>query len=150
MSIAHLFTADGYYAGSIEDYGDLPHNATHVLPLEEKDGYVRKWTGERWDYVENHKGESGYLDGKPYEVKEYGPLPDGFSETPPPPTRKERESQIRAERDGKLAATDKYLMADFPISQEKLEKVMSYRSALRDVPEQQGFPDNVKWPELKL
>ena len=26
------------------------------------------------------------MDGKPYTIKEYGPLPDGWSDTPPPPT----------------------------------------------------------------
>lgn len=147
MSIAHQYTADGYYSGSVEDYGFLPNNATYTKPLAEKDGFVQKWNGKEWEYVESHKGESGYLDGKPFEMKQYGPLPDGFTETPPPPTDAELAEQVRAERDGKLAASDKYLVADFPISAEKLEQVKAYRKALRDVPSQDGFPHDVKWPE---
>lgn len=150
MSIAHQYTADGYYAGPVEDYGFLPVNATYTKPLADKDGFTQKWDGDKWEYVEDHKGKNGYLDGKPFEMKQYGPLPDGFTETPPQPTDEDLAGRVRAERDGKLAASDKYLVADFPISAEKLELVKAYRKALREVPEQAGFPEDVVWPELAL
>lgn len=54
-------------------------------------------------------------------------------------------AQVRAERDQLLAATDWTQAADAP---EKTRiKWQPYRQALRDVPEQDGFPHNVVWPE---
>ena len=34
----------------------------------------------------------------------------------------------------------------YTISPEDLEAVKVYRQALRDIPEQSGFPKNVQWP----
>ena len=53
-------------------------------------------------------------------------------------------------RDKKLAATDFYLMADYPIASDKLEKIKTYRQALRDLPTQENFPYQITWPELNL
>ena len=36
---------------------------------------------------------------------------------------------------------------DYPISKEAQDLMRAYRQALRDVPQQDGFPDNVIWPE---
>ena len=55
--------------------------------------------------------------------------------------------EIRQERDRLLAATDYLLAADYPITAESLEAVKTYRQALRDVPEQASFPEEVAWPE---
>lgn len=147
MSIAYQHTADGYYAGSVEDYGFLPSNATYTKPLEDKEGFVQKWNGKKWEYVENHKGESGYLDGKPFEMKEFGPLPKGFSKEAPAPTEEELVAQARAKRDAMLQDTDKYLLVDFPISAQDLAKVKTYRQELRDITKQEGFPSNITWPK---
>lgn len=38
-------------------------------------------------------------------------------------------------------------MPDYPISIEELELVKSYRQTLRGIPEQEGFPRSVEWPE---
>ena len=58
-----------------------------------------------------------------------------------------KKRSIRRERDRKIGETD-YLMApDYPISDEDRSKVESYRQALRDVPQQDEFPDEVEWPE---
>ena len=51
----------------------------------------------------------------------------------------EMAAYIRKERDSLLYATDKYIIEDYPISEE-------YREKLRDIPEQEGFPYNVAWP----
>lgn len=53
---------------------------------------------------------------------------------------------LRTERDAKLSATDYLVVPDYPISPEDLEAVKVYRQALRDIPEQSGFPKNVQWP----
>jgi hypothetical protein len=52
---------------------------------------------------------------------------------------------IRAERDKRLAATDFYLLPDAPQAPANL---LEYRQALRDLPQSEGFPESVEWPEL--
>ena len=64
-------------------------------------------------------------------------------------------AQLREARDAKLAATDFYLAADYPIEADKLEAVKTYRQALRDLPEQDGAPwdgggEATPWPTLKI
>lgn len=54
---------------------------------------------------------------------------------------------IRRERDALISGTDYYILPDYPeIAPEDLEAIKVYRQALRDIPEQAGFPRNVKWP----
>lgn len=69
----------------------------------------------------------------------------------PQPTEEEKrakkEAEVRAKRDYLISQTDYLLQTDYPISAEDLEKVKAYRQALRDVPEQEGFPFDVVWPE---
>lgn len=64
----------------------------------------------------------------------------------PEPTEEELARFVRGSRDAKLSATDYLLTSDYPISEENLEEVKVYRQALRDIPEQSGFPKNVQWP----
>jgi hypothetical protein len=94
MAKAYQYTADGYFADEIEDYGLLPNNATHTAPPAEQSGHVLHWTGAAWEQIENHKGEEGYLNGEPYTIKDYGPYPEGWSTTPPPPTPDELEARF--------------------------------------------------------
>lgn len=47
----------------------------------------------------------------------------------------------RNERDSLLSKTDKYLLPDFPIDEEKLNKIKAYRQYLRDLPQDENFPD---------
>jgi hypothetical protein len=51
--------------------------------------------------------------------------------------------EIRAQRDQLLAASDWTQVADAPVNQAAWAV---YRQALRDVPNQSGFPANVVWP----
>lgn len=64
----------------------------------------------------------------------------------PEPTDDELASQVRAERDMKIAETDYYMMPDYPADPETLEVVKNYRKALRDITLQSGFPRDVEWP----
>ena len=66
---------------------------------------------------------------------------------PSPEEIKERKAaEVRAKRDYLLNKTDYLVSGDYPISTEDLAKVKSYRQALRDLPEQEGFPESVEWP----
>ena len=53
----------------------------------------------------------------------------------------------RSERDALLKDCDWTQLDDTPLSNEKKLEWAVYRQALRDVPEQAGFPWSVVWPE---
>lgn len=59
-----------------------------------------------------------------------------------------KASNCRSKRDSLLAETDKYMTIDYPITEECRAAFREYRQALRDITEQEGFPDNVIWPVM--
>ena len=67
-------------------------------------------------------------------------------EKSPEELRAEAEQQARSKRDALLSESDYYLQPDYPSTEEGLNAVKAYRSALRDVPQQEGFPLSVEWP----
>lgn len=52
-------------------------------------------------------------------------------------------AEIRTERDAKLTESDWTQVADAPVDQAAWA---TYRQALRDIPDQAGFPNEVNWP----
>ena len=56
--------------------------------------------------------------------------------------------QVRAERNRKLAETDWMVLPDSPLKT-KLSAILAYRQALRDLPQQKGFPEKVSWPSIE-
>lgn len=93
------------------------------------------WCNERGDcYIKEIEPQNGVLRFQIVAV--------------PEPTDDELASQVRAERDMKIAETDYLAMPDYPLSEEEKAAVMVYRQALRDVPTQEGFPREVVWPEV--
>lgn len=117
MANAHQYDASGYYAGEVDDYGLLPNNATYTAP-QQLSGYIPRWNGEAWIQVENHKGREGYVNGEPFTVKEYGPLPAGWSDTPPEKTAAEQQAE--------LIST---FMAAIQVRLDKFAKTRSYDDA---------------------
>ena len=67
----------------------------------------------------------------------------------PEPTEEEIAEQVRAKRDSLIAKTDFLVMPDYPLTDEEREAVQTYRQALRDIPQQEGFPTEVVWPEVE-
>lgn len=61
-------------------------------------------------------------------------------------TDENRARVAREKRDQLLAETDYLLMPDYPIEAAVLEVLKTYRQALRDIPEQSGFPKTIEWP----
>jgi hypothetical protein len=61
-----------------------------------------------------------------------------------PPTIEEISAPIRARRDDLLAASDWAMTPDAPTDKAAW---IAYRAALRDIPQQPGFPYDVAWPE---
>ena len=56
-------------------------------------------------------------------------------------------ASARQKRDRLIATTDYLVTPDYPIESDRLAKVKIYRQALRDIPEQSGFPRTIAWPE---
>ena len=56
-------------------------------------------------------------------------------------------ASARQKRDRLIAVTDYLVTPDYPIESDRLAKVKIYRQALRDIPEQAGFPRTITWPD---
>ena len=93
-----------------------------------------QWCNENGCYIEEIEPKE---DGtRQFQIKEI-----------PAPTDEELATQIRANRNSLLSQTDYLMMPDYPIESDRLAKVKTYRQALRDIPEQSGFPRTITWPE---
>lgn len=55
-------------------------------------------------------------------------------------------SDIRSERDAKLAACDWTVLTDSPLTTAKKTEWKTYRQALRDISAAEGFPHTMTWP----
>jgi len=58
----------------------------------------------------------------------------------------QQEESVRRQRNGRLFMTDWTQVADSPLSSEKKLEYQTYRTVLRNVPSQEGFPWSVIWP----
>ena len=56
-------------------------------------------------------------------------------------------TDVRFERNRRLNDTDYLMQPDYPISEETRTALKAYRQALRDITSQEGFPQEVVWPE---
>lgn len=67
------------------------------------------------------------------------------------PTQAEIDAKLAADvrkiRDSLIAETDWTQLLDAPIDDASREEVRTYRQALRDIPQQDGFPHNIIYPE---
>ena len=96
--IVYQCDADGFYVGEAEDYGGpLPHGCVTAAPPILA-GRLPRWNGRSWDQVENHVGEKGYVHGRPFTVKDYGPYPEGWSFDPPEPAAEEKIENLKARK----------------------------------------------------
>ena len=75
---------------------------------------------------------------------------------PPEKTVEEKEAEVRAERDRRIDAvrwrieryqTQEAAGIETTDTVEQYKAILLYVQALRDVPEQAGFPDAIEWPE---
>jgi hypothetical protein len=58
----------------------------------------------------------------------------------------QKAKQVRSERNAKLTETDWTQVDDTPLDNVAKNAWANYRQALRDLPDQAGFPFNVTWP----
>ena len=70
-----------------------------------------------------------------------------FPENEEDPTYSQKKNAVIQRRNNLLNDSDYLMMVDYPISDEKKQEIKVYRQALRDIPQQDGFPDNIIWPD---
>ena len=93
-----------------------PANSTFTAPLSGKEGYLVVYDNG-WQYKEI------------------------LEEIPLQPTETSLKEEKRIERNYLLQSTDKYMLSDYPITEEQREQYKQYRQYLRDVPSSDNFPD---------
>ena len=122
MVLCYRYNENKKYIGSEEMHKDpleselqkkdiwlLPADCTLIEPPEAKEGFNIVWNGEAWEY------------------KELGKEPE-----PHVPTEDELKVQVRAVRNQYLEQTDKYMIVDYPITDDERELYKQYRTYLRD------------------
>ena len=77
-----------------------------------KDGFLIVWNGEAWEYKELEKEPEPHV-----------------------PTDDELKAQVRSVRNKYLEQTDKFMLVDYPITDEERELYKQYRVYLRTYPE---------------
>ena len=100
----------------------LPANSTEVAPLNIPEGYFAKWNGSEWEF-------------------ENIPEPEPTPEFEPTLTWE----QIRSQRNYHLSQTDWIFAPDVTLKNK--EAWLTYRQALRDLPQNFETPEEVVWPE---
>ena len=111
---------------------------------------IDEGTGDKYNLCQSHYFEGGLYtsDGIPrYKLVDGQPV-----------ERSEEEIEVdrvpiqataaRAQRGKLLAATDWAVLPDSPLDEPSQTAMQAYRQALRDVPQQDGFPGTITWPEM--
>ena len=57
---------------------------------------------------------------------------------------------IRSRRNRLLEESDKYMLPDYPLTQEEKQALVEYRAKLRALPQKEGFPFGVVFPEVAI
>ena len=157
MTIAYQYDENGYFAGSVEAFDLLPNRAAWEEP-EIKVGFIPRMVKGNWVQVENHRDKRGFIGGNPFTITEYGPLPEGWSETPPQPTIEELFDRLRSFRNARIAdalwmrerhADELEIGKETSLTPDQYITLLTYIQALRDIPAQPGAPwpgGDIPWP----
>jgi hypothetical protein len=103
----------------------LPGSATFIQPPAYQQGKARFWANWAWEYRDL------VPDTTPVEEVQ---------------TEEQAAAAARSIRNRMLAATDWTQVRDCPINATSSFAFAEYRQALRDVPQQAGFPLDIQWP----
>ena len=63
------------YVSAPGGYAPAEDNWTEIPPGPAAPNKISVWGGEAWELWDNYKGATGYLNGVPYQIASYGPLP---------------------------------------------------------------------------
>lgn len=156
MRTIHIFdTATGRYLRTIEAsdpvtdkdgnivFGRLSSNMTETPLPELESGQYARWTGAGWEAVTVPAPTPVTA---PTEEERWASL-----------SAEEKAQEIRDKRDDLIDSvmwrveryqTQTALGVTTTDTEEQFKMVLTYLEALRNVPEQAGFPDTVEWPVL--
>lgn len=157
MRTIHIFNEDtGRYLRTISAsdpvtdkdgnivFGKLSSNMTETpLPTLEANQYAR-WNGSAWEAVDIPQPDPVTV---PTEEERWASL-----------SAEEKAQEIRDKRDSLIDSimwrveryqTQTALGVTTTDTEEQYKKVLTYLEALRNVPEQIGFPDSIDWPVLE-
>jgi len=91
---------EGFFLYAVEAYGDgMPGNTIAEFPPEGAlpEHHRWQWDGTQYIVVADYRGKTVYrVDGSTYHPTTFGPLPDGDSLDPPPPSPEEQAKQREA------------------------------------------------------
>jgi len=153
---------DGYFEGTtVADESPLepgvylyPARAVDAPMPEPGEGERAYWNGEKWEYhplrddmpAQPHPSWSYDLASNSWVPPV--PRPDDEhvwdeSEEDWVPSAELRAKKARAQRNALLSDCDWTQLSDAPVD---AEDWAMYRQALRDLPEQPGFPTDIEWP----
>jgi hypothetical protein len=127
---------------SLPAWGNWVQINDNMTEAEIKERVVQSLPTYRWENTEIAAAKNLVAHS---EVATFTPPPEPEPEATiyPQPTKEEIE---RMRRNQILFYSDWAVLPDTPISDAKKAEYLMYRQALRDVPEQSGFPDNIVWP----
>ena len=121
-------------------------NKMEIINIDDKDLiYVRENIEEETISTEG-SGTVGYIADEYFMTLPH-PATGSYKEYIVAAKQKEYDnaaSLVRKRRDDLIAQTDYYALSD----RDMPENIKEYRQALRDIPEQSGFPYEIDWPEL--
>lgn len=111
---------------------------------------IDEGTGDRYNLCQSHYFEGGLYtsDGIPRYKLVDGQTVERTVEEIAADRVPLQASAVRAQRDKLLAATDWAVLPDSPLDESSKTSLKTYRQALRDVPQQEGFPNNISWPNM--
>ena len=111
---------------------------------------IDEGTGDRYNLCQSHYFEGGLYtsDGIPrYKLVDVQAVERTVEEIAADRVPLQARA-VRAQRDKLLAATDWAVLPDSPLDGTSQTALKTYRQALRDVPQQEGFPGTITWPEM--
>ena len=113
---------------------------------------IDEGTGDRYNLCQSHYFDGGLYtsDGIPRYKLVDGEAVERTEEELALDRMPLQAGAIRAQRDRLLAATDWTQTLDAPLDKVTQEAMRTYRQALRDIPQQVGFPEAITWPEMPI
>ena len=103
-----------------------------------------RWDGTDW-VLEQETAEIERFDFTLAEFPD-APVPEMPAYNPDERALAQEAKEVRTQRNALLAESDWAVLPDAPVADEQAWK--DYRQALRDVPQQAGFPEEVVWPQI--
>jgi len=113
--------------------------------IEQLAAGINRWEWQNGDWVLVQ--ETATIERFGFNAADFpnAPTPEKPNYNPDQRQLEQEASEARTQRNALLSDSDWAVLPDAPVADQ--QAWMDYRQALRDVPEQAGFPANIDWPE---